>query len=143
MRLYWYDGEWRMPHPQQLEANRKVPGTGAILLGEAGGIMHGSHGASGARVIPDSKMRQYKQPEQKIPRVKGHHWDWLDAIRKGRQAGSDFDYGGQLTELALLGVIAIKFLGRKLRWDAAKVRFPNCPEANQYVNPPYRGGWAL
>jgi predicted dehydrogenase len=141
--LCWYDGEWKMPHPECLEQNRKVPGTGAILIGEAGGIMHGSHGAGGARIIPDKKMRDYKQPARKIPRVRGHHADWLDAIREGRQAGSSFDYGGQLTELALLGLIAIRFLGRKLQWDAEKMQFPNCAEANRYLNPPYRTGWTL
>ena len=39
-------------------------------------------------------------PAQKIARVKGHHWDWLDAIRNGRQAGSNFDYGGPPTPVA-------------------------------------------
>ena len=43
----------------------------------------------------------------------------------------------------MLGVIAIKLPGTKLEWDAEKMRFTNCPEANQYVNPPYREGWTL
>jgi len=141
--LTWYDGTWKMPHPECLEEKRKVPGTGAILVGETGGITHGSHGAGGARIVPEKLMRDTKQPDEKIPRVKGHHRDWLDAIRNGRAAGSDFDYGGQLTELALLGVIAIKFLGQRLQWDAEKAQFTNCSEANPYVNPPYRQGWKL
>ncbi|MGB2821240.1 MAG: Gfo/Idh/MocA family oxidoreductase, partial [Phycisphaerae bacterium] len=141
--LYWYDGTWKMPHPKHLEEKRKVPGTGAVLVGEKGAIMHGSHGAGGARIIPDEAMRDYTQPKETIPRVKGHHWDFLDAIRNGRPAGSHFDYGGPLTELALLGVIAIKFPGLKLQWDAEKTQFPNCPEANQYIDPPYRDGWTL
>jgi hypothetical protein len=90
-------------------------------------------------------MNDYKQhlPEKKIPRVRNHHQDWLDAIKEGRQAGSNFDYGGPLTEIALLGIIAIKFLGRKLEWDAQKMRFTNCREANQFINPPHRAGWSL
>ncbi len=141
--LYWYDGDWQMPHPKHLEEKRKPPGTGAVLIGQTGGIQHGSHGAGGARIIPDKAMRDYTQPKETIPRVKGHHWDFLDAIRSGRQAGSPFDYGGRLTELALLGVIAIKFPGRKLQWDAEKMQFPNCPEANRYIAPPHRTGWTL
>jgi predicted dehydrogenase len=141
--LHWYDGTWKMPHPDCLEQNRKVPDTGAILIGESGGIQHGSHGAGGARIIPEKKMRDYTQPKETIPRVKGHHWDFLDAIRTNRQAGSSFEYGGPLTELALLAVIAIKFPGRKLQWDAEKMRFGNCPEANRYIDPPYRTGWTL
>jgi hypothetical protein len=43
----------------------------------------------------------------------------------------------------MLGVIAIKLPGTKLEWDAQNMRFTNCPEANPYVNPPYRDGWTL
>jgi hypothetical protein len=67
----------------------------------------------------------------------------LEAIRKGGRSGSDFSYGGPLTEIAMLGVIAIKLAGQKLEWDAQKMCFTNCPEANQHVNPPYRQGWML
>jgi len=88
-------------------------------------------------------MKAYKLPEKTIPRVKSHHQDWLEAIRSGKQAGSDFSYGGPLTELAMLGIVAIKMAGTKLDWDARRMRFTNCPEANQHVNPPYRAGWTL
>ena len=106
--------------------------------------MYGSHGAGGVRIIPEAKMKAYKLPEKKIPRVRGHHQDWLDSIRKGTKAGSDFtSYGGPLTELAMLGVIAIRLFGTKLDWDAANMRFTNSDAANQLVNPPYRSGWSL
>ena len=141
--LYWYDGNKMPPRPADLETGRDFPNTGAIVIGEKGTIMHGSHGAGGARLVPDSRMREYKLPAEKLPRVRGHHADWLDAIRNGKQAGSNFDYGGPLTELALLGLIAIRFLGRELQWDGAAMRFPNCPEANALIDPPYRQGWAL
>jgi selenophosphate synthetase-related protein len=105
--------------------------------------MYGSHGARGVRIIPEAKMKAYKLPPKTIPRAKEHHQDWLEAIRKGTKAGSDFSYGGPLTELAMLGVIAIKLAGAKLQWDAEKMCFPNCSEANPLVNPPYRSGWTL
>ena len=88
-------------------------------------------------------MREYKKPEKTIPRVRGHHWDWLEAIRTGRRAGSDFDYGGPLAEIALLGAIAIRFPGQELKWDARKMRFTNFADANAYVGPPFRKGWSL
>ena len=115
--------------------------TGAYVLGDRGTIMYGSHGAGGARIIPEAKMKAYKLPDKKLPRTKGHHRDWLQAIRNGTKAGSDFSYGGPLTEIALLGVIGLKFPGVKLAWDAGKTQFTNCPEANRFVNPPYRAGW--
>jgi hypothetical protein len=88
-------------------------------------------------------MQEYKQPEPTIPRVPGHHQDWLLAIREGRPAGSNFDYGGPLTEIGLLGMIAIRFPGTQLQWDSDNMRFANCDEANAYVAPEYREGWTL
>ena len=69
--------------------------------------------------------------------------DWLQAIKNGKQAGSNFDYGGPLTEIARLGIIATRMLGQKLEWDSENMRFTNCSEANQFINPPYREGWTL
>ena len=142
--VHWYSGTVPIPRPKDLEPDRKPVTTGGVVLGDKGTIQYGSHGAGGVRIIPEAKMREYKLPEKTLPRTRGHHRDWLDAIREGRKAGSDFaEYGGPLTELAMLGVIAIKLPGVKLQWDAAGVRFTNCPEANQHVNPPYREGWTL
>jgi len=93
--------------------------------------------------VPEKKMREYKQLEKKLPRVPGHHWDWITAIREGPKAVSDFSYSGPQTEIAMLGVIAIRFPGVKLQWDAQAMRFTNCEEANAWVNPPYREGWSL
>ena len=88
-------------------------------------------------------MLAYKKPARKIPRVKNHHSNWIDAIRNHGKAGSDFSYGGPLTEIAMLGVISLKSPGVKLEWDSEKLHFPNHPEANQYIDPPYRKGWKL
>jgi predicted dehydrogenase len=143
VKLIWYSGTETIPRPKELEEGRKVPRTGAIVVGDKGKIMYGSHGASGVRIIPETKMKAYTLPEQKIPRTKGHHNDWLDAVKNNRPAGSNFDYGGPLTELARLGIIAIRMLGRKLKWDSENMRFTNCDDANQYVNPPSRKGWNL
>ncbi len=142
--MVWHSGTTRIPRPEVLEEGRKHYETGAVVYGDKGVIMYGSHGAGGVRIIPESAMKADKLPEKKIPRVPGHHADWLNAIREGKKAGSDFAlYGGPLTELAMLGVIAIKLHGAKLEWDAEKVQFTNCPEANQFINPPYRAGWSL
>ena len=82
-------------------------------------------------------------PVEKIPRVSGHAWDWIEAIRTGRQAGSNFDYGGPLTQVALLGLIAIRFPGQKLEWDDHAMRFANNKQANDYLHSSYRSGWHL
>jgi predicted dehydrogenase len=141
--LHWYSGVEAIPRPPELEPDRKDIKTGAVVIGDKGTITYGSHGAGGVRIIPEKKMKEYRLPPESLPRVSGHHEDWLNAIRSGGKAGSDFSYGGPLTEIAMLGVIAIKMAGTRLEWDAANMRFTNCEEANRYLNPPYRRGWTL
>jgi len=143
--LHWYSGTEKLPQAKELEPGRNGVDTGAYVYGSKGVIMYGSHGAGGVRIIPEAKMKEYRQPPQKIPRVRGGHGgDFIQAIREGRKAGSDFFlYGGPLTEVAMLGVIALKMPGTKLIWDGANMKFTNNAEANQYVNPPYREGWTL
>jgi predicted dehydrogenase len=141
--LHWYSGTRRIPRPAEFEPDEKDVGYGAVVIGDRGTIVYGSHGAGNVRLIPQSRMDEYKRPAKTLPRAAEHHRDWLDAIRNGRKAGSDFSYGGPLTEVALLGVIAIKFAGTKLEWDAARRRFVNHPQADQHLNPPCRPGWEV
>jgi hypothetical protein len=143
VKLVWYDGMEKPPRPADMEPDDKVPATGAIVMGTKGTIVHGSHGAGQVRIIPDAKMDAYKRPAKTIPRVGDHHADWLRAIKSGGQAGSNFEYGGPLTELALLGIIATRMLGQQLEWDGPAMRFRNSAEANKYLNPPCRAGWSL
>jgi predicted dehydrogenase len=141
--LFWRDGAEKLPRPDGLEEGRNVPATGAVVLGDKGGITYGSHGAGGVRIFPEEKMKAYTLPAEKIPRVRGHQQDFAQAVREGRPAGSDFSYGGPLTEIALLGVIATKLLGQELRWDGPACRFTNSAAANALIAPEFRKGWTL
>src|SRR6266850_5711533 len=136
LKLIWHDGVESLPRPPELEADRKLPEAGAIVLGTKGGIMYGSHGAGGVRIFPEKKMGEYKQPQKRLPRVKGHHQDWINAIRNGKKAGSDFNYGGPLTEMALVGVIATKLLGQELKWNGGP--FIKNEDANALMKPEFR-----
>ncbi len=144
VKLTWSDGRLLPPIPDELEKGRRVPESGALIIGEKGTIMHGSHGAGGARIIPETKMREYKRPEQTIPRIRdGHEGDWIRACKDGRPASSNFDYGGPLTEMALLGMIAIRVKDQKLKWDAKNLKFTNNDAANELLHIQYRPGWHL
>lgn len=140
--LYWYSGTYRIPRPEGTD--RDPPRTGALLVGEKGMIQHGSHGAGGVRLVPEAANREYSRPEKSLPRVRGHHADFLDAIRQGTRAGCDFhDYGAPLSELAMLGIIAMNFPGQKLEWDGEAGRFTSLEEANAFLDPPARPGWEI
>lgn len=144
MKLVWYDGNYDVPRPAMLEKDRKMPASGALIFGEKETIMHGSHGAHGAKVIPEARMKAFERPEKTIERVKGgHETDWIRACKTGKPASSNFgDYGGLLTEMVLLGMAAQRVPGEKLTWNADKLEFDN-KNANQFLHTPYRDGWSL
>ena len=146
VKLIWHDGDFGIPQPEELtKENRKVVGIGAVVIGDKGKIMHGSHGAGGVRLIPETSMKGFKVPEKTIPRLpKGNHQaDWLNAIRENRSAGSSFEYGGALSEIGLLGMIAIRRSGTRLDWDGAAMKFTNDEHANALLTPKYRDGWKM
>ncbi|RPI25533.1 MAG: gfo/Idh/MocA family oxidoreductase [Acidobacteria bacterium] len=146
--LTWYDGRLMPPIPEELEPGRALPSSGALIVGDKGKIGHDSAGAGGMRLIPESRMQEYKRPPKTLPRVEGgnHEGDWLRACKEGPNgvpASSHFDYGGPLTETALLGMIAIRLKDQRLEWDAANLRFKNSEKANEMLHIPYRQGWKL
>jgi len=143
VKLTWYDGGLRPPRPEELEPGRKMGSDngGVLFVGEKGKLVCSCYGNS-PRLIPEAKMAAYKRPPKTIPRVEGHHKDWIRACKTGKPACSNFDYAGPLAETVLLGNIAIR-TGKKLYWDGPKMKFTNVPEANEYVHQQYRQGWTL
>ncbi len=143
VKVTWYDGSQKPPRPDELEANRQLPNIGAVIIGDQGKILYGSHGAGGAQLIPKVRNDAFPRPAQTIARSPGHQAEWVAACKGGSPAGSNFNYGGPLTEVALLGVLALRFNRQKLEWDAPACRITNHDAANALIRPPYRTGWTL
>jgi len=143
VKLSWYDGGLLPPRPEELAPGRMMGNEygGVIFIGEKGKLLCGTFG-EGPRLLPESRMQEYKRPPESIPRVKSHHQNWVDACKGGAPAGSNFDYAAPLTEVAMLGNIALR-TGKVLEWDAATMTFTNEPDASQYVDPPARSGWGV
>lgn len=136
LTLTWYDGGMMPWRPEELEPERKLGGDdGMLYVGDKGKIL--DH-----RLIPEARMKEYGAPPKVLPRSPGHYAEWINACKGGEPAGSNFDHAGPLTEAVLLGNIAIR-TGKKVQWDSATMTVTNNPEANAYVNPPYREGWSL
>lgn len=146
VKLTWYDGGLMPARPEELEPERVMGDKygGAIYVGEKGKILTGSHGANGLRIIPETKTKEYKRPEKTLPRSIGHRQEWIAACKGGVPARSNFsDYAAPLTELVLLGNIALRMPGIQLLWDGDKMAFTNVSAANQYLRREYRPGWSL
>ena len=58
------------------------------------------------------------------------------------RVGSPFDYAAPLTEVMLLGLVALR-AGKPITYDGATMRIPNAPEAEVYLHREYRDGWSL
>ena len=73
----------------------------------------------------------------------GHEKDWVRACKGGKPASSNFDYSGPLSEMVLMGNLAVRFPNQQLLWDGEKMEVTNDKDANAYVRRAYRAGWAL
>ncbi len=140
--LHWYDGGLMPERPEELEPGRKMGDTygGVLYAGSKGKILTGSHGARAARLIPESAMQAYDRPPKILPRSIGHREEWIRACKGGEPAGVNFDKAGPLTEIVLLGNVALRF-DKTLTWNPESMTFPDTPEANQFVQKEYRLGW--
>jgi len=146
LKLTWWDGGLMPLRPEELEPGRMMgdSGGGVLFVGDKGKIMCSTY-SNNPRIIPESKMKEYKRPEKTIPRSPGIHEEWVEAIKAGKKSTTDFSYSGLLTESMLLGNIAVRAKEHKtvLEWDGDKMEFTNLPEANEFIHKEYRMGWSL
>ena len=143
VRMTWYSGGLMPPRPEEIEPGRQLAGggNGILFVGDKGKLMAEGWGGS-PRIIPENKMQQYKRPAKTLERSKGHHRDWIDACKGGKQPHSGFDYSGPMTELILLGNVALR-TGEKLAWNGKDMKATNCPNADQYIKPEFHNGWTI
>ena len=143
VKMVWYDGGKKPPRPPELEEGRDVGSNGIMFVGDKGKILCG--GWSGPpRLIPEAKMKEYKRPSETLERSIGHHKEWVKACKENNPKGAlaGFEYSGPFTESLLVGNLAVR-LGRRIEWDARKMRATNAPEADKYINKSYRKGWEI
>jgi len=142
-QITWYDGGLKPERPEALEASRQFGdwSGGILFVGESGSIITSAVGRH-PRIIPESKMQAYNRPPETLPRSEGHYKEWITACKGGEPAGANFDYGGPLTEVVLLGNAAVR-AQKRLYWDAKTLTFTNNEEANELLQEPYHNGWSL
>src|SRR5215469_13417887 len=142
VKLTWYDGGLLPPKPDELGEEELNKGGGALLVGSKGKLLHDTYGVR-PRLLPKSLHDSYGKPPQKLPRIPGedHEMNWVDAAKGKAQASCPFEYAARLTEVMLLGVVALR-TGRKISYDGANMRVTNLLGANDFLRREYRQGWA-
>jgi predicted dehydrogenase len=137
--LTWYHGG-KKPSQDILHPELAAKwGSGVMFVGEKGMLL-----ADYSRhlLLPEDRFRDFTPPAPTIPNSAGHHNEWVQACKFGTPTTCAFEYSGPLTETALLGNVAYR-VGKKIEWDAARLRAKNSPEATQYIQHKYRSGWSI
>ncbi len=141
VKITWYSGGLKPPTPDELPAEESLPSRGVLFVGSKGIMICGGAGGQ-PDVFPLERRASMKTPEPTIPRSAGHHRDWIDAIKGGPPASSEFQYGAKLTEITLLGLLALR-TGKVIHWDADTMKAIGVPQAEAIVQGEYRDGWSL
>ncbi len=154
--LTWYDGGRKPEPPEQMPVGREIGSNGTLFQGEKVSMMFGptiagtTPGQIGPRTVPEFAKVEKKTPVKKIPRVPEGDWtrgdrhiqEWMRACRTGKAPSSNFDVSGPLTEMVLLGNVALGCDG-PIEWNRDRLEITNMPEANHRLRPEYRKGWRL
>lgn len=145
--MYWYDGGLMPPRPPFLPDDVTLPrsgGGGGVFVGTKGILVYGTYGEN-PTVYPAAVAEQAAGVPKTFPRVDvSHEMNWVQACKGQAKASSPFEYAAPLTEVMLLGIIALRAgEGRKVLYDGANMRVTNVPDANQFLTREYRAGWGL
>jgi len=154
VEIIWYDGGRQPPRPEQLPLGRELGSNGILFVGEKHSMIFGptvfgtNPGQVGPRTIPEFTPIEPVRPVPRIPLVPEGSWvkgnrhiqEWIAACKAGKQPCASFDYSAGLTEMVLLGNVAL-LAGKPIEWDARRMEVTNVPEANRFVRRQYRPGW--
>jgi len=133
VKLTWYDGGLLPTKPIELGEEELNKGGGALLVGSKGKLMHDTYGRN-PRLLPKSLHDSFGQPAQKLARIRdeSHEMNWADAAKGKTQVSCPFEYAAQLTEIMLLGVVALR-TGKRIEYDAKNMRVTNVAAANEFL----------
>ena len=144
VKFTWYDGG-KLPPPELSDGavakgadGRVRMDNGIIVVGEKGRLL--SDRRAGYKLLPEKDWPQRPQVPQTLPESPGHHEEWINACRGGPPSTDGFDYAGPLTEMVLLGNVAIR-AAKKIEWDGPNLKVTNAPDAQKFIRREYRKGW--
>ncbi|NLT71916.1 MAG: Gfo/Idh/MocA family oxidoreductase [Verrucomicrobiaceae bacterium] len=140
IRLNWYDSGLKPRKPGAL-GEHPLPRRGTLFIGEKGVILTQSSG-SAPLLFPESLRESTPTPPQSLPRSPGHHREWIDACKGGPAAGSHFEFGAHLTEISLMGLLALR-TGKTIGWNAGKQELEGAEDIQSLIEGSYRPGWEV
>lgn len=161
LKFYWYDGSpneksVKILRPNEevtkeiIELSGKLPPSGALVVGEKGKIYSTDDYGSSFFILADGETKYSKGADHEackavpktIARSPGHMKEWFNMMKDGTPAYSNFSIAAYLTEVILLGCVAMQVgVGKKIDWDGPNLRAKNTRDADRFVKRQYRSGW--
>ena len=151
LKLTWYDGgadkpPWVNERLKKLAHGHDIPRSGSLLVGDKGTMFSPGDNGEQYLLLPDKDFAGYEPPTPWLPRAprNNHRCEWITACRENKpeMCMSNFGYAGPLTEMVLLGCVAMRARER-VEWDGPNMKITNVPEANTFLRRTYRNGWKL
>ena len=140
VKMIWYDGGLTPPKPVEMGEEEFNKGGGMLFIGTKGKLLHDTYGFN-PRLLPKSLHEVDGKPKETYARIKtSHEMNWIDAIRGTQKTSSPFEYSAKLTEIMLLGVVALN-AGKKIEYDGAAMKIKNVPDSDALLKRAYREGW--
>ena len=145
VRMHWFEGGLKPANRPDWNLDA-LPGSGMIMVGSKRSLATGGRPNKPRLLVSDEEWMEFQKnmPSPTIPRVgeEDPQGEWIKAIKgEGAMPGSTFDYASDLTEMALVGVMAQRF-NTRIEYDAASMTITNHPELAQFVKEPARAGWS-
>lgn len=154
--VIWSDGGRLPPTPEGLPYHREIGSNGTLFLGEEHPMVFGptvfgtNPGQVGPRVIPEFTTVQPRRAFEKIPSIPDGSWvkgnrqiqEWIAACKSGKQPSASFAYSAALTEMVLLGNVALQ-AGEPIEWDSKQGQVTNVAGADDLIRREYRDGWSI
>jgi predicted dehydrogenase len=145
--VVWRDGALVPPRPAEWPATEPWPfgeDGGQLWIGDHGKLTAGVY-AENPRLLDPTRMAEVTAHplEQHYPRTPGGYAEFVNAIKNGGRAGSDFaNHATGLTEMILFGCLAQR-IGSGLDVDPATGRILSGGIPDEWITPTYRRGFSL
>ena len=138
LRFTWHDGGKKAYREilDEIGAPEEVWSNACLFLGTEGALLASPYDAP---ILLRKDKAEIDLPEVTTQ----NHWhQWIDACRGEAVASAPFDYSALMTEVVLLGNVALHFPHETLRWQGQRMRFGDRPEADALLRAAPRNGWA-
>ena len=139
--LTWYDGG-KKPSPDII-GEKSLPRNGSLIVGSKATIAFREWNPNGFRVLSEGKELKYDDPDPIFPRVGDNPYkEWISACKGGSLCLSNFEYSVPLTEMVLLGNVALR-AGKRIDWDSENLKAKGNAEVDHLIRSAARKGWGV